>query len=74
MLKSDVIAHFGSQSAVARALKLTKSAISQWPEVVPLKSALLAQAISKGELSVNMSMYQLPELPRSSRQSRRAAV
>jgi DNA-binding transcriptional regulator YdaS (Cro superfamily) len=72
MLKSDVIAHFGSQIAAARALRITKSAVSQWPTLVPLKSALRAQALTNGELVVNMTLYQLPELPRRTRIVRRA--
>lgn len=72
MRKTDVIRYFGgSQVAVARALGMTKSAVSQWPDLVPLKSALRAQAASKGELSVDMSLYQLPELPPRTRSVRR---
>ena len=32
MLKKDVIKHFGSQSKTARALRISNSAVSQWPE------------------------------------------
>lgn len=71
MRKNDVIAHFGSQIKVARALGITKSAVNQWPEIVPLKSALRAQAASKGVLPVDMSLYQLPEMPRRLRSVRR---
>lgn len=65
MRKADVLAHFGSsQAAVARALNITKSAVSQWPDLVPLKSALRLQALTNGQLTVDMALYQLPELPR----------
>lgn len=75
MRKTDVLAHFGcSQIAVARALNITKSAVSQWPDLIPLKSALRLQALTGGALSVDMSLYQLPELPRRSRLSRRQAI
>lgn len=76
MRKSDVIAYFGgTQTATARALGLTKSAVNQWPpdRPIPLKSALRAQAKSKGDLSVDMSLYQLPELPPRTRSVRRHA-
>ncbi len=35
MKKSEVIALFGSQSEVARALKITRSAVSKWGETIP---------------------------------------
>lgn len=76
MLKSDVIAHFGnSPVAVSKALGITRSAVNQWPEIVPLKSALRLQSITGGALSVDMTVYELPDLPtRASRTVRRAAV
>jgi transcriptional repressor of cell division inhibition gene dicB len=73
MRKADVIAHFGTQVAVARAIGLTKSAINQWPERVPFESALRVQAATGGLLSVDMALYELPELPRP-RTVRRHAV
>ncbi len=64
MLKADVLAHFDSSPiAVARALGITRSAVNQWPAVVPLKSALRLQAITRGALSVDMAVYELPALP-----------
>jgi len=64
MLKSCVIAHFdNSPVAVARALGITRSAVNQWPEIVPLKSALRLQALTDGALTVDMSAYELPSLP-----------
>lgn len=36
MLKSDVVAFFGSQAATAKALGLSDVAICQWKEVVPV--------------------------------------
>jgi transcriptional repressor of cell division inhibition gene dicB len=63
MLKSVVLVHFGdSQIAVARALGITKSAVSQWPDLVPLKSALRLQSITGGALRVNMADYELAEI------------
>lgn len=64
MFKADVIAHFeNSPVAVARALGITRSAVNQWPELVPLKSALRLQSITEGALRVRMSLYELPDLP-----------
>lgn len=64
MRKADAVAHFGgSQIAVARALNISKGAVSQWPELIPLKSALRLQGLTNGALSVDMSVYELPALP-----------
>ena len=74
MLKTDVLAHFkGKQTAVAAAIGLTKSAVSQWPELIPLKSAIKLQAATHGALTLDMSLYELPAL-HSRVTSRRAAV
>jgi DNA-binding transcriptional regulator YdaS (Cro superfamily) len=39
MLKKDVVQHFGSQRAIAKALWLSESAVSQWRDVIPEKDA-----------------------------------
>jgi transcriptional repressor of cell division inhibition gene dicB len=72
MLKTQVIAHFeGSPVAVARALGITRSAVNQWGDRVPLDKALRLQAVTDGALSVDMSDYDLPDL--SARSSERHA-
>jgi DNA-binding transcriptional regulator YdaS (Cro superfamily) len=69
MLKADVLAHYEhSPLKVARALGVTRSAVNQWPELVPLKSALRLQSITDGALRVQMSLYELPDLPVSAAQ------
>jgi transcriptional repressor of cell division inhibition gene dicB len=70
MLKARAIAHFdNSPVAVARALGITRSAVNQWPELVPLKSALRLQAITDGALTVDMEVYELPTLPAHERRA-----
>lgn len=70
MQKSCVIAHFdNSPIKVARALGITRSAVNQWPEIVPLKSALRLQAITRGALTVDMDVYELPTLPAHDRRA-----
>lgn len=39
MYKKDVIDHFGTQRAVAKALGISDAAVSQWKEVIPEKDA-----------------------------------
>jgi hypothetical protein len=61
MRKAAVIAHFdNSPVAVARALGITRSAVNQWPKLIPLKSALRLQAVTQGALRVSMDAYKLP--------------
>lgn len=50
MLKKDVVAHFGTQEAVAQALGITRQAVQQWPDVVPRGRAYELQFLTKGKL------------------------
>ena len=74
MLKSQVIAHFDdSPVAVARALGITRSAVNQWGDRVPLDKALRLQALTCGVLSVDMDDYDLPDLSVRSERSHASA-
>lgn len=57
MRKADVIQHFGTQAAAARALGFTKSAVGQWGEVIPRGAAYIVQAVTKGKLRVDPAAY-----------------
>lgn len=57
MLKTTVKKHFGSLDAIAQALGITRSAVSQWPEVVPEGAAYKLQFITGGKLRVVQSLY-----------------
>jgi hypothetical protein len=58
MKKTDVVAHFGgTQVKVAEALGITKSAVSQWPEVIPEGIAYKIQVMTAGVLRVDPAMY-----------------
>jgi DNA-binding transcriptional regulator YdaS (Cro superfamily) len=52
MNTAAVIARYGSKSAIAQALGITKQALSRWGESVPLKWALVLERITDGELQV----------------------
>jgi len=60
MRKADVIAHFGTETAAAKALGCTKSAVNQWKEdrPIPLERAIRAQAASNGRLRLDLSLYE----------------
>jgi hypothetical protein len=75
MLKAKVLAYYdNSPVAVARALQITRSAVNQWPEIVPLRRALKLNAITHGELSVDMEDYDLQPIPNESRSGRQTAA
>ena len=58
MYKSAVLAHYkGSQSAVARALKITRASVHNWPELIPEQSAYRLQSITRGKLKVDANAY-----------------
>jgi DNA-binding transcriptional regulator YdaS (Cro superfamily) len=57
MLKTSVIQHFGSMSAVARALGIKKQAVQQWPELVPRGSAYQVEVVTAGALKVDPEVY-----------------
>lgn len=58
MWKHAVLAYFaGNQSAVARALKITRASVNNWPDLVPEASAYRLERITKGELKVIPAVY-----------------
>ena len=57
MLKQEVIAHFGSQRAVAKALRISDSAVSQWKEIIPEKDAYRLEVITGGQLKYDEGSY-----------------
>ena len=60
MLKTVAIAHFGSQIALAKALGVTKGAVSLWGEVIPEGSAYKLESLTKGALRVDPQLYTKP--------------
>lgn len=58
MKTADVIAHFGNSVKTAKALGITKSAVSQWGEYVPERIAYKVQFLTGGTLCVDPSAYQ----------------
>lgn len=52
MFKKEVITHFGSCSAIAEALGVSKSSVSQWGETIPLLRAYQLEKITGGKLKV----------------------
>lgn len=69
-----MISHFGSGVAVARALGITRSAVSQWRQRVPLEQALKVESVTEGALVVNMADYGLPTVQSRTRKAQRATA
>lgn len=58
MLKSTVLKYYGTGAAVARALKISSAAVTQWPDVIPEKQAYRLQVLTKRVLKVDPSLYE----------------
>lgn len=67
MYKSDVVQYFGTQLAIASLLGFSPSAISQWPEIIPERSAARLAHLTAGrkrngiKLKVDYSLYNSSE-------------
>lgn len=62
MLTKDVINFYGTKIAVARALGISPSAVTQWKEIVPEKQAYRIQRMTGGKLKINPRLYQVQEV------------
>lgn len=60
MLKSTAVAHYKTDVAVARALGLSRQAVSKWGNVVPKGAAAQLQIITNGLLQIDHSLYPPP--------------
>lgn len=60
MLTNDAVKYFGSKKKLADALGLHRSAISNWPDVVPRGRAFEIESVTDGKLKVDPSLYQKP--------------
>lgn len=56
MKKADVINHFGSQAAAARALGITPESVSQWGDTIPPLRAYQIERLTVGELKSDEGM------------------
>lgn len=57
MFKKQVIDHFGTQRAIAKALGISDAAVSQWKEVIPEKDAYRLQVVTDGALKYDETAY-----------------
>lgn len=61
MKKSEAIAHFGSASKLATAIKIAPAAVSQWGETIPQLRAYQIERLTGGKLKAEE-----PELKKAS--------
>ena len=57
MLKSDVLRHYGTPTAVAKTLGISQAAVSLWKELIPPAAAYELAKKSDGALSFNPDLY-----------------
>lgn len=57
----DVIQYFGDQATAARALGITRSAVNQWGDLVPLATAARLEKLTAGKLALDISRYEKPK-------------
>ncbi|MBJ7536991.1 Cro/CI family transcriptional regulator [Marinomonas transparens] len=58
MHKQTVIDFFGdNQSKVARALDISRAAVSCWPPLIPEKQAMKLERLTEGRLKYDASLY-----------------
>jgi DNA-binding transcriptional regulator YdaS (Cro superfamily) len=57
MKKAEAIKHFGSGNKLAKALGLTRSCISKWPDPVPIHRAVQIENMTHGKVKVRKQMY-----------------
>lgn len=57
MYKANVIAYFGSVSAVAKALQIDSAAVSQWGVIIPKVRAYDLERVTNGALAVDFELY-----------------
>ena len=56
MRTSDVVEHFGSQAAVARALNIKPPSVAEWGESVPPLRQLQIEKLTAGKLQADPSI------------------
>jgi hypothetical protein len=57
MLKTEAIAYYKGVPALAAALRISDTAVYQWPDLVPPATAMELEEITNGGLSVNPKVY-----------------
>lgn len=57
MKTDDAVSYYGSRAALAAALSMSKSAVSQWGDVVPIGTAALIASMTHGAVPLGLDDY-----------------
>ncbi|OIN31680.1 hypothetical protein AO411_2029045 [Salmonella enterica subsp. enterica serovar Sarajane] len=57
MNKLSAIEFFGTKCAIAKAIGVSKQAVSAWSEIIPKGAALELEKITNGALKCDLSVY-----------------
>ena len=69
MRTDDVVKHFGKKANIARALKIARSSVSGWGELVPERRAVRLEKITGGALKYDESLYGKHDNPKKHKES-----
>jgi DNA-binding transcriptional regulator YdaS (Cro superfamily) len=67
MKTADAVTYFGSGAALAAAVGISRAAVSQWGELVPLATAARLEKLTDGRLTLDIDTYAMP-IPRVPRE------
>ena len=78
MLKSKVFEFYGGgpgiQSKVADVLKISRQAVSSWPDLVPFESAEELEFLTAGHLKIERKLYREHRKRKRFRKKKKAAA
>lgn len=63
MQKHDVLEHFGSITAIAKAIGVSHAAVSKWDETIPQGRAYQIEVLTDGKLKANTRSAPQPPTP-----------
>ena len=58
MKRETVFNYYGSQRKTSKNIGLTRQAVNQWPDPIPLKWALQLDYLTNGALAFDKTLYQ----------------
>jgi transcriptional repressor of cell division inhibition gene dicB len=64
MRKDDVLAYYdGNRAKAGRAVGVSRSAVQQWPDIIPEAMAYRFERVTGGRLKVDPSVYAAIDFP-----------
>ena len=61
MKRETVFDYYGSQSKLRKNIGLTRQAVNQWPDPIPVMWALKLDYLTNGALVFDKTLYQIPD-------------